>query len=677
MAGRVTREAANAGVHAGSRVIEPRPNRPEVRRSSLGVTLPGLKSGASPPTGTRGPTATSVGAKVYTSERVEIDLNPATNVIETFVSKDALGSNVLYNSASSGMPVMYTDYTPYGRPLAVTAVGSASVRTSGFVPGGSLNALTNAVYPYPTMNLSLGNALPSYLTAAVLFNMALYCYGGAPDVFEIVDARDTDAVPDGQIDTVVAVAADGEIAAGHTFLFIRGDVDKFGITDIAAFAPTTELRSIGGGEPVPVTKITLTDAVDRTIDPIEGTIDASIVGAHVRPNPTSLDTYEVVGYEIVDIGTEPSEQDKVCLSIRGDVSALITMQTAGSESTTYDHAVLIYPKSPPLSNTAFAGYYWDGESNLNYTQWRYLDTRTGRWTTRDPAGYLTDLSAWMYAVNQPAAAVDASGLNGRSLMEPDGSGGGSPFSLAPPTEPRWANETVASLSALREAIERDIVKWWWHDTPALDQETRERVQAYKRKAEFLLARIDIVVEALNYNAANPDWYATLPDCPCTNPDAAGVVVVDGWARSNWLIGPTWPLWNGYHPGAENCFRSYPTPANGLSVNGPGQQCCYDCSGNLITSGSGAGTPDRSNTVYDEFSTAGPWEGSAKYTDVGRHSRLDVDPWKVLASHSIGNWARQYANEMEPAWSVYNLFWPPNQGVNPLTGSPCPKNHVVR
>lgn len=47
------------------------------------------------------------------------------------------------------------------------------------------------------------------------------------------------------------------------------------------------------------------------------------------------------------------------------------------------------------------------------------------------------------------------------------------------------------------------------------------------------------------------------------------------------------VWN-FHPGAEKCIRSQ---KNG---NGAVQQCCYDKTGDLITSGPGAGTPDRND-----------------------------------------------------------------------------------
>ena len=82
----------------------------------------------------------------------------------------------------------------------------------------------------------------------------------------------------------------------------------------------------------------------------------------------------------------------------------------------------------------------------------------------------------------------------------------------------------------------------------------------------------------------PTWLDTLPGCPCQigfdedgdpiNPDP------DVWKNPK----PASPT---YHPGAAFCMRSNCPDVDG----GPGQQCCYDSSGNLVTVGGGAGTPD--------------------------------------------------------------------------------------
>lgn len=83
---------------------------------------------------------------------------------------------------------------------------------------------------------------------------------------------------------------------------------------------------------------------------------------------------------------------------------------------------------------------------------------------------------------------------------------------------------------------------------------------------------------------DPGWLDDLPDCPCElqfdndgdpiNPDP------DVWRN----------LGSGsqtYHPGSAWCMRSVCTGVE----NEPGQQCCYDADGQLITAGEGGGTPD--------------------------------------------------------------------------------------
>ncbi len=80
------------------------------------------------------------------------------------------------------------------------------------------------------------------------------------------------------------------------------------------------------------------------------------------------------------------------------------------------------------------------------------------------------------------------------------------------------------------------------------------------------------------------WTLALPDCPCrisfdqggdpVNPDS------ETW-RPLEDADPT------YHPSAQYCMRSQGPLIDG----GPGQQCCYDATGDLITVGGGAGTPD--------------------------------------------------------------------------------------
>lgn len=133
--------------------------------------------------------------------------------------------------------------------------------------------------------------------------------------------------------------------------------------------------------------------------------------------------------------------------------------------------------------------------------------------------------------------------------------------------------------------------------------------------------------------ASGRWYEMLPDCPCTAPDAEGMVAGDGWAVDKGDIAT-------YHPGATVCYRSYPyveTPA-GKS----GQQCCYDQEGKLITRGSGAGTPDMASTCSGEDEQG---RMRLRWAGLFGHYRKDVRPWKKAGG-----------------WKTYNEGHPPNQGA---------------
>lgn len=108
---------------------------------------------------------------------------------------------------------------------------------------------------------------------------------------------------------------------------------------------------------------------------------------------------------------------------------------------------------------------------------------------------------------------------------------------------------------------------------------------------------------------DPGWLGNLPNCPCQ-------ITVDNNGNP---VNPNPDEWenpvvpNCCHPGAAWCMRSCP------SVDGdPGQQCCYDSNGQLITEGEGAGTPD---IVAPCNWTGLPW------WDAWSHYNEDVAPYK--------------------------------------------------
>lgn len=116
----------------------------------------------------------------------------------------------------------------------------------------------------------------------------------------------------------------------------------------------------------------------------------------------------------------------------------------------------------------------------------------------------------------------------------------------------------------------------------------------------------------------PGWLGVLPNCPCS----------EATVRAN---SSTWspdqnPALSWFHPGAASSYRSA-SAYSSVAGTSHGQQCTYDSSGELVTEGPGAGTPD-------------VWSPN---THTGDHMLYDVTPWQLLG------------------WRIYNRYWRPNNG----------------
>jgi len=139
------------------------------------------------------------------------------------------------------------------------------------------------------------------------------------------------------------------------------------------------------------------------------------------------------------------------------------------------------------------------------------------------------------------------------------------------------------------------------------------------------------------------WYASLPLCPCRNPDFDSVKYHDGWAKDKANL-------NKYHRGAVASYRSYPPvkTEEGWSC----QQCCYDYYGNLITSGRAAGTPDKVSACSGENKNG---VMTFRFFGLIGHYIKDVRPWiRLMKVDSSG-------------WQQYNALWLPDRGNG------CPLN----
>jgi RHS repeat-associated protein len=222
------------------------------------------------------------------------------------------------------------------------------------------------------------------------------------------------------------------------------------------------------------------------------------------------------------------------------------------------------------------GYYYDSETGTFWVRERPFEPLNARWTTVDPAEFNDGTNRFVYSFNCPISKSDPTGMTTGVDVAVICSLSFTGFSLFCP---RLRNICFCA---------------WW------DQRNK---------------------------SIGKDWLKELPDCPCT----PGVVTPANPDPNIWQDPePGDPI---HHPGAANCMRSNPTE------NGHGQQCCYDRLGKLITSGSGAGTPDY-----------GGWPGHG-------------------LSHTIDDFASFWHCCLASMLSTYFKWRPPNNGKG------CPENKV--
>ena len=154
----------------------------------------------------------------------------------------------------------------------------------------------------------------------------------------------------------------------------------------------------------------------------------------------------------------------------------------------------------------------------------------------------------------------------------------------------------------------------------------------------------------NYFSGLANWFDWLPDCPCFYYDAQELGAMPTMARPDDPPGK----WSDcgeanqdFHYGACYEIRWLPSESGR-----PGQQCTYTISGDLITGGIAAGSPDKYSPRSCGFNLP-------TIPDFFGHKTADIDPWESLpCSAYLENW---------PANSDLNCFFGrPVTGINHMS-----------
>ena len=194
----------------------------------------------------------------------------------------------------------------------------------------------------------------------------------------------------------------------------------------------------------------------------------------------------------------------------------------------------------------YTGRQLDTETGLHYFRARFFAAQLGRFCGRDPVEYVDGYSMYL-------AAFVPNDLDPFGQQRSRPGDWGNPFVL-PPLPRLEVPDLAKEIEKLRELIA-------------------------KKTVEVCKAECKAWIE-WDTNLGD-DWLKKLPKCPCNQSEATATK----WKK--------FPTDRNTHPGCTTCFRSRPTilPPDLLQ---PGQQCCYDDKGHLITCRTRSGTVDRRN-----------------------------------------------------------------------------------
>ncbi|XZE34501.1 RHS repeat-associated core domain-containing protein [Pirellulaceae bacterium SH501] len=313
------------------------------------------------------------------------------------------------------------------------------------------------------------------------------------------------------------------------------------------------------------------------------------------------------------VGPSPDETTTVTWCYQRNQQFSITAMTTSTGAVAERYAYTAYgeptfldasgsPLTPQTSTLnaryMYTGREWDSTVGLYHFRARWMSPKTGRFLTRDPIGYAGGKN--LYRQGMHIRRVDPLGTD-------DDDPGDNPFGF-----PRIR----LPIPLTKEDIQKIIDEWIKKINDMAEDEAKAQCQLW-----------------LDFDTKlGDDWLKKLPTCPCTKAGA------EGSKKPKWVEFPTDV---NSHKGYSTCFRSAPSllppnPAQG------GQQCCYDDKGNLITSGTGAGTPDRRNPSLNPLG----------------HFIHDVYPWLVC---SKGGMLDKYLERR------------PNDQGEDENGKPCEEN----
>jgi len=254
----------------------------------------------------------------------------------------------------------------------------------------------------------------------------------------------------------------------------------------------------------------------------------------------------------------------------------------------------------------FTGRRLDSESRTYYCRARHYASSTGRFSTRDKiqkAMGPTFVLSRVFVIAPPA----------ESLYEYVGSG------------PTNATDPSGLIKITIGSTTYDLKTCKWKISLGYEEDACPYSDAKQACSNYLN-----IFDAIKKEYGDP--FAGLPPCPCNVEDAERDP--ECWGR------PVPPRC--CHPKATKCTRSvksYPVKRGKYFSDkcAPGQQCCYDASGKLITHGPSAGTPDLA---------------SPKYGCINLHNALDVCSWACckkagMLDEYLKRWKPNNANNCPP------------------------------